>query len=44
MADTLVTNFISHFSIPIELHSDQGPNFEFRLMQEVLEQMGVSMG
>lgn len=44
MVDTLVTNFICHFSIPIELHSDQGPNFESRLMQEVLEQMGVSMG
>jgi alcohol dehydrogenase YqhD (iron-dependent ADH family) len=42
VADTLVTNFICHFSVLIELHSDQGPNFESRLMQEVLEQMRVS--
>jgi transposase InsO family protein len=42
VADTLVTNFICCFSVPIELHSDQGQNFESRLIQEVLEQMGVS--
>ena len=30
-----------HFSVTIKLHSDQGPNFESRLMQEILEQMGV---
>lgn len=40
MADTLVTNFICHFSVPIELHSDQGCNFESRLMQEVLANGG----
>jgi len=41
VADALVTHFFCRFSVPIELHSDQGRNFESRLMQEVLERLGV---
>ena len=40
VADTLVTHFFCRFGVPIELHSDQGRNFESRLMQEVLERLG----
>jgi hypothetical protein len=39
VADALVTNFC-RFGVPRELHSDQGYNFESRLMQEVLERQG----
>lgn len=40
MADALVTNFFCHFGVPMELRSDQGQNFESRLMHEVLERLG----
>ena len=42
MADTLVTHFFCRFGVPIELHSDQGRNFESRLMQGVLERLRVN--
>jgi hypothetical protein len=32
VADALVTNFFCLFGVPRELHSDQGGNFESRLM------------
>jgi len=32
-----VINFFYHFGVPMELNSDQGHNFEYRLLQEVLE-------
>jgi hypothetical protein len=41
-ADALVTNFFCRFGVPRELHSDQGRNFESRLMQEILECLGTS--
>jgi hypothetical protein len=34
-AEVLVTNFFCRFGIPRELHSDQGRNFESRLLQEI---------
>jgi len=37
VANALVENFFCRFGVPMELHSDQGRNFESRLMQEVLE-------
>jgi hypothetical protein len=40
--DVLVTNFFCRFGIPRELHSGQGRNFEFRLLQEILQRLGVS--
>jgi transposase InsO family protein len=42
VAEALVTNFFCRFGVPRELHSDQGRNFESRLMQEVLERLGVN--
>jgi transposase InsO family protein len=42
VADALVTNFFCRFGVPRGLHSDQGNNFESRLMQEVLERLGIS--
>jgi hypothetical protein len=42
VAKALVTNFLCRFGVPRELHSDQGRNFESRLMQEVLQRLGVS--
>ena len=41
VAYTRVTNFFCRFDVPMELHSDQDRNFESRLMQEVLELLGV---
>jgi transposase InsO family protein len=41
VADVLVTNFSFRFGIPRELHSDQGRNFESRLLQEILQRLGV---
>jgi hypothetical protein len=41
VAEALVTNFFCRFEVPRELHSDQGRNFEPRLMQEVLQLLGV---
>jgi hypothetical protein len=42
VADALLTNFFYRFGIPRELHSDQGRNFESRLLQEILQRLGVS--
>jgi transposase InsO family protein len=42
VADALVTIVFCRFGVPRELHSDQGRNFESRLMQEVLERLGIS--
>jgi transposase InsO family protein len=42
VADTLVTNFFCRFGVPMVLHSDQRRNFESRIMQEVLERLGVN--
>jgi hypothetical protein len=42
VVEELVTNFFCPFGIPRELHSDQGRNFESRLLQEVLQRLGVS--
>jgi hypothetical protein len=42
VADALVNNFFCRFGVSMELHSDQGQNFESRLMQEVLGRLSVS--
>jgi hypothetical protein len=42
VAEALVTNFFCRFSTPRELQSDQGCKFESRLLQEVLQRLGVS--
>ncbi len=42
MADALMTNFFSRFSVPMVLHSDQGQIFESSLMQGVKDRLEVS--
>ena len=42
VAETLVTNFFCRFGVPMGLHSDQGRNFESRLMHEVLKRLRIS--
>ena len=37
VARTLVSEFIGRFGCPIELHSDQGRNFESRMFKEVCD-------
>jgi hypothetical protein len=41
VADDLVNYFFCRFSVPMELHRDQGRIFESRLVREVLERLGV---
>jgi hypothetical protein len=42
VAETLVTNFFCCFRVLRELYVDQGHNFEFCLMQEILQRLEVS--
>jgi hypothetical protein len=39
VAEALVRNFFCRFGIPLELHSDQGRNFESHLLQKVLQRL-----
>lgn len=41
LADVLVKEFIGRFGVPLELHSDQGRNFESKLFQEVCQKLGI---
>ena len=42
VAETLVNEFISRFGIPLELHSDQGRNFESELFQHVCKVLEIT--
>jgi hypothetical protein len=42
VAEALVANFFCRFGGPRELRSYHGRNFESRLIQEVLQHLGVS--
>jgi hypothetical protein len=42
MAEALVKNLFCRFGIPWELHRDQDRKFESRLLQEILQRLGVS--
>lgn len=41
IAKVLVTEFFSRFGVPLELHSDQGRNFESALFQRVCKLLGI---
>ncbi|XP_055865165.1 uncharacterized protein LOC129922553 [Biomphalaria glabrata] len=41
VAETIVENWISQFGVPMELHSDQGRNFESRVFQEMCRVFGI---
>lgn len=41
ISDVLIANWISRFGVPMELHSDQGRNFESKVFQEVCTTLGI---
>nr|XP_027213555.1 uncharacterized protein LOC113806594 [Penaeus vannamei] len=41
VAEALVNNFITHFGVPCELHSDQGREFESVVFQECCRLLGI---
>lgn len=41
VAEALVNKFVTRFGVPLELHSDQGRNFESKVYQEMLRILGV---
>lgn len=41
MAKILLENYFVHYSLPKRMHSDQGRDFESRLVHEVLSPLGV---
>jgi hypothetical protein len=42
VADAPLTNFLCHFGVLRELHSDHGWNFKSHLLQVVLQHLGMS--
>lgn len=41
VSDTFVNNWVCRYGVPIELHSDQGRNFESALFKEMCELYGI---
>ena len=41
VAKTLVSEFIGRFGCPLDLHSDQGRNFESRMFKEVCDLLKI---
>ena len=41
IAETLVSEFVSRFGVPRQIHSDQGTNFESKLMEEVCKLLNI---
>lgn len=41
IAEKLVRNFISHFGIPLEIHTDQGRSFYCKLIQDVCKLLHI---
>lgn len=41
VAEKLVSQFVCRFGVPRELHSDQGTNFEFKVMAEVCKLLDI---
>ena len=42
VADKIVTEFISRFGIPLEIHSDQGRNYESHLFKQMCELLDIT--
>lgn len=40
IASVLVKDFIAHFGVPLEIHTDQGRNFDGDLMKQLAELIG----
>ena len=41
VADCLVTEFIARYGVPMQIHTDQGTDFESRLFKEMCELLGI---
>ena len=41
VAEVIVTQFISRFGVPLQIHSDQGRNFEAAVFQEICRLLGI---
>ena len=41
IAEKVVSEFVSHFGIPRQIHSDQGTNFESNVMAEICKLLGI---
>lgn len=41
-ADAFLNNFVKHYGLPKRIHSDQGANFESKLIKEVLSVTNIS--
>ncbi|MES9879749.1 MAG: DDE-type integrase/transposase/recombinase, partial [Sedimenticola sp.] len=41
-ADAFLNNFVRHYGLPMRIHSDQGANFESKLMKEVCEVTSIA--
>ncbi|KAI5753631.1 hypothetical protein M8J77_001985 [Diaphorina citri] len=41
VADCLINHWVSRFGVPLELHSDQGRNFESQVFQEICSVLGI---
>lgn len=42
VADTLIQGWISRFGVPLELHTDQGRNFESQVFQDVCKTLNIN--
>ena len=41
-AEAFFNNFVIHYGLPLRIHSDQGPNFESRLLKELCDISGIA--
>ena len=41
IAEKVVSEFVSRFGVPRQIHSDQGTNFESKLMAEICKLLGI---
>lgn len=41
VSEEIVNHWVSRFGVPMELHSDQGRNFESKVFQEVCQLLGI---
>jgi hypothetical protein len=42
VADVLVNQFIARYGVPLEIHTDQGRNFESEVQKEVCRMLGIN--
>ncbi|EFN63453.1 hypothetical protein EAG_10649, partial [Camponotus floridanus] len=40
-ADLFVKQVISHYGVPLEIHTDQGKNFESNIFQGITRLLGI---